>query len=152
MDYQEARGFIEKISAGGSKLGLDTIASLLELLENPQDQLKFIHIAGTNGKGSVLAYLSSVLEKSGYRVGRYISPTLFSYRERIQINGEYISREEFAKLTELVAEAYGKMEERGMDLPTVFEIETAISFLYFLEKKCDIVLLETGMGGRMQPI
>lgn len=149
MDYQEARGFIEKISAGGSKLGLGTITSLLELLENPQDQLKFIHIAGTNGKGSVLAYLSSVLEKSGYRVGRYISPTLFSYRERIQINGEYISREEFAKLTEVVAEAYGKMEEKGMDLPTVFEIETAISFLYFLEKKCDIVLLETGMGGRM---
>lgn len=149
MDYQEARAFIQAVSAKGSEPGLTAITYLLDFLGNPQEELRFIHVAGTNGKGSVVAYLSTVLEYAGYRVGRYISPTLFSYRERIQINRESISREDFA---EALTEAYGaycRMEELGMALPTVFEVETAVSFLYFRKKKCDLVMLEAGMGGRL---
>lgn len=149
MDYREAREFIDQVSVRGSELGLTTITNLLMLLGNPQDNLKFVHIAGTNGKGSVLAYLSSVLEQAGYTVGRYISPTLFSYRERIQINQKRIGREDFARFAGMVSDAMEQMKKRGMSLPTVFEVETAISFLYFQEKKCDLVLLETGMGGRL---
>lgn len=149
MNYEEARAFITQVSVKGSELGLATITNLMEILGNPQDELKFIHVAGTNGKGSVLAYLGEILSQAGYRVGRYISPTLFSYRERIQINGERISREDFARLAARVAEAMEEMRRRKLALPTVFEVETAISFLYFLEKGCDYVLLEVGMGGRL---
>lgn len=149
MNYEEAREFISKVSARGIEPGLAAITNLLAELGNPQDQLKFIHVAGTNGKGSVLAYVSSVLQESGYRVGRYISPTLFSYRERIQINGAYIEREAFARLVTRVAGAMDRMERLGLGAPTVFEAETAVSFLYFLEQGCDIVLLEVGMGGRL---
>ncbi len=149
MNYTEAREFINQVSARGSELGLTTITNLLGMLGNPQDELKFVHVAGTNGKGSVLAYLSTVLQKAGYSVGRYISPTLFSYRNRIQVNQEPVGREEFAELVTQTAEAMEKMEAEGMALPTVFEVETAISFLYFKEKKCDLVLLEVGMGGRL---
>ncbi len=149
MNYEEAREFISRVSLKGSELGLTTITNLLSILGNPQDQLKFIHVAGTNGKGSVLAYLSGVLEHAGFRVGRYISPTLFSYRERIQINGEHISREDFAQLAGQVSDAVDRMKEQGMALPTVFEIETAVSFLYFCRKNCDFVLLEVGLGGRL---
>ena len=112
MNYQEARAFITEVSAKGSELGLESITNLLALLGNPQDELKFVHVAGTNGKGSVLAYMSTVLEKAGFLVGRYISPTLFSYREKIQVNREFISREEFAKAATKVAEAYAQMKER----------------------------------------
>ena len=149
MDYAEARKFIAQISVRGIEPGLTSISNLLSLLGNPQDDLRFIHIAGTNGKGSVLAYLSSVLKKAGYQVGRYISPTLFSYRERIQINDTYISRDDFSRQLTKVAEAMEQMKKMGMGLPTVFEVETAVSFLHFKEKKCDFVLLETGMGGRL---
>lgn len=149
MNYTEARTFIDNVSMRGSELGLTAISNLLSRLGNPQDDLKFVHVAGTNGKGSVLAYLASVLSEAGYRVGRYISPTLFSYRERIQINGTYISREDFAVLAGEVESAMKQMEEQGLNLPTVFEVETAISFLYFRKMKCDLVLLEVGMGGRL---
>lgn len=149
MNYIEARKFIEDISVRGSELGLTAITNLLNLLGNPQDQLKFIHVGGTNGKGSLLAYLESILRTEGYRVGRYISPTLFSYRERIQVNGSYISREDFADLLTKVAEAMEQMKALGQGLPTVFEVETAVSFLYFQKMDCDLVLLEVGMGGRL---
>lgn len=149
MNYTEAREFINKTSARGIEPGLTTIENLLMLLGNPQDELKFIHVAGTNGKGSVLAYLSSVLQESGYTVGQYISPTLFSYRERIQINAEPIDRDSFARIVSRVSGAMEQMEAENMALPTVFEVETAVSFLYFREKQCDLVLLEVGMGGRL---
>lgn len=149
MTYQEARSFIDQVSAKGSELGLTSVTNLLMELGNPQDSLKFVHIAGTNGKGSVLAYLNSILKKAGYKAGRYISPTLFSYRERIQINGDYISRDDFARHAAQVSEAMDRMKEKKLGLPTVFEVETAISFLYFLEQGCDLVLLETGLGGRL---
>lgn len=147
MDYTEAREYLNEAAKSGIVPGLDNIRELLSRLGNPQDELKFIHISGTNGKGSVLAYLSTVLKEAGYRVGRYISPTLFSYRERIQVNEAVIGREDLARLTERVKEAVDGMDADGKGHPTVFELETAISFLYFLQEKCDIVVLETGFGG-----
>lgn len=146
MNYEEARVYLDNVSKYGSVLGLDSIRELLVRLDNPQNDLKFIHIAGTNGKGSVLAYLSTVLKEAGYKVGRYISPTLFAYRERIQVNEEYIGREALARLTTRIAEAVSEMNKTGMQ-PTAFEIETAMAFLYFQEKKCDFVVLEVGFGG-----
>lgn len=147
MDYTEARAYLAEAAKSGSVLGLEAMRALLSELGDPQDKLKFIHIAGTNGKGSVLAYVSTILKEAGYRVGRYISPTLFSYRERIQVNEIYITKEALTEHTFRVREAVGRMKAAGNPLPTVFEIETAIAFLYFVQEDCDIVVLETGMGG-----
>ena len=148
MTYEEAREYLNNVAAGGSVLGLENITALLEELGNPQDKLKFVHIAGTNGKGSTLAFISTILKESGYRVGRYVSPTVVCYEERIQVNGEYITNEALASLTEKVKKAAEQVSSgRGLN-PTVFEIETAIAFLYFLECGCDIVTLECGMGGK----
>ncbi len=93
MNYKEARVYLDQVSKYGSVLGLDNMRELLNRLGNPQNDLNFIHISGTNGKGSVLAYLSTILSGAGYRVGRYLSPTLFSYREKIQVDGEKINKE-----------------------------------------------------------
>lgn len=147
MDYQNARSYIDEAHRFGGEMGLETITGLLRRLGNPQDDLEFIHIAGTNGKGSVGAYLASVLQEAGYRIGRFISPTLYAYRERIQINGIYISREDFGRLMDPVVQAMEEMRQAKEALPSPFEIETALSFLYYREKKCDLVLLECGMGG-----
>lgn len=147
MTYEEARSYLDYVNKNGIILGLESMEYLLEELGNPQERLKFIHIAGTNGKGSVLAYLSTILKEAGYRVGRYISPTLFSYRERIQVNEEYISREAVGSYVEKIQQAVGRMQKKGMSVPTIFEVETAMAFLYFVDQSCDIVVLETGMGG-----
>ena len=113
MDYRQAREYMDEAAKYGSVLGLENIEALLEKLQNPQDRLKFIHISGTNGKGSVLAYLSTVMKEAGYKTGRYISPTLFSYRERIQVDEEYISREDFAGLAGRVKTAVEEMLAEG---------------------------------------
>ncbi|MDE6939166.1 MAG: bifunctional folylpolyglutamate synthase/dihydrofolate synthase, partial [Lachnospiraceae bacterium] len=147
MTYKEARVYLDNLSKYGSVLGLGTIQKLLCELGNPQDDLKFIHIAGTNGKGSVLAYTSTILSKAGCKVGRYVSPTVISYLERIQVDGMWISEDAFARLTARVREAIARMESAGEKSPTVFEIETAIAFLYFKEQDCDLVVLECGLGG-----
>lgn len=147
MTYEEARAFIDDTARYGYVLGLDTVRELLSRLGNPQDDLKFVHIAGTNGKGSVLAYVSTALKEAGYRVGRYISPVIFDYRERIQVNEEYITREGVARLAERVRGAGQQMLRDGFHHPTAFEVETAMAFLWFQEMKCDIVVLECGMGG-----
>lgn len=147
MNYEEARAYIEDAAKYGSELGLTNMRELLNYLGNPQDDLKFIHISGTNGKGSVLAYLSTILKEAGYLVGRYISPTLFSYRERIQVNEEYIDRQSLAENVTKIQAATMQMMAEGKQHPTVFELETALAFLYFKDKKCDIVVLETGLGG-----
>ncbi len=149
MDYREARVYLEELSKYGSVLGLESMKELLRRLGNPQDELRFLHISGTNGKGSVLAYLSTVLSEAGYRTGRYISPTLFSYRERIQVDGERIEKEALARHVTAIAEAIRGMEAEHKGSPTVFEVETALGFLYFKEKGCDIVVLETGLGGAL---
>ena len=147
MTYNEARVYLDEVSKYGSVLGLDTIRALLDELGNPQEDLRFIHIAGTNGKGSVLAYISTILSEAGYRIGRYVSPTVVSYLERIQIDSQWIPKEDFAELVELAQKAIAKMETKGLGSPTVFEVETAIAFLYFRKCSCDFVVLETGLGG-----
>ena len=149
MTYREARVYLDEMSKYGSVLGLETVRGLLRELGDPQDDLKFIHIAGTNGKGSVLAYTSMILSEAGYRIGRYVSPTVVSYLERIQVDAKWISEEKFAELTEKVRNAIARLEAAGENLPTVFEIETAIAFLYFKEMKCDLVVLEAGLGGEL---
>ncbi|MCM1039475.1 MAG: bifunctional folylpolyglutamate synthase/dihydrofolate synthase [Ruminococcus sp.] len=147
MKYSEAMTYIESLQAYGCVPGLANIRRLCDRLGNPQEKLCFVHIAGTNGKGSVLAYVSTILQTAGYKVGRYISPTICDYRERFQINGKMISKPAFGKYLEQVREAAEEMKAEGFSQPTPFEIETAVAFLYFLDKKCDIVILETGMGG-----
>lgn len=147
MNYKEARVYLDEVSKYGSVLGLESMRELLHRLGDPQNELKFIHISGTNGKGSVLAYLSTILSGAGYRTGRYISPTLFSYRERIQVDGEYIEKESLACHVTAIGAAAEDMQKAGLPSPTVFEIETALAFLYFKEKRCDIVTLEVGCGG-----
>ncbi len=149
MTYEEARAFLEGCNQyAGESMSLDPLKELLRRLGNPQDQLRFVHIAGTNGKGSVLAYLSSVLKSAGYRTGRYISPTIFEYRERIQVDEAFISEADLARLIEKIQTEGRRMLEEGFSHPTMFEAETALAFLYFAEKDCDLVVLETGMGGR----
>jgi len=147
MTYEEARYFIEETGKYGSVLGLESEQELLRRLGNPQDSLKFVHIAGTNGKGSILAYVSTILKEAGYRVGRYISPTIFEYRERIQVDEAYITKEAVGRLAGQIYEAGQDMLAAGLSHPTSFEVETAMAFLYFKEMNCDIVVLETGMGG-----
>ena len=147
MLYEEARVYLDHVSKYGSVLGLDSIKSLLGELGNPQNDLKFIHIAGTNGKGSVLACLSCILQAAGLCVGRYISPTVMDYMERFQINGQWMAEDELALFVPEVKKAAEKVEEEKGLTPTAFEIETAIAFLYFQKNACDYVVLETGMGG-----
>lgn len=151
MTYEEAKQFLSDCNQyadiPGTGATLEPLKELLRRLGNPQDQLHFVHISGTNGKGSVLAYVSSILKEAGFKVGRYISPTIFEYRERIQVNEEYISREDLARLTERIWLTGKRMLSEGKHHPTMFEAETALAFLYFAEQKCDIVVLEVGMGG-----
>lgn len=149
MNYKQAMEYIGFLQLLGSVPGLDNIVNLCERLGNPQDSLKFIHIAGTNGKGSVSAYLSSVLSCAGYKVGSYNSPTIRDYRERICVNGRMISQKKLCELLGHVKEACDAMKEEGLSHPTAFEVETALGFLYFKEKKCDYVILECGMGGKL---
>lgn len=149
MLYEEARVYLEHVSKYGSVLGLESISQLMEELGNPQDKLQVIHIAGTNGKGSVLAYISTVLQCAGWKVGRYISPTVMDYLERFQINGAYMAEEDFGPIVYEVRQAADRMTEKGKTSPTVFELETAIAFLYFAKQHCDYVVLETGLGGRL---
>lgn len=149
MNYSQAREYIEEISCYGSVLGLDTMQELMNRLGNPQDSLACIHVAGTNGKGSVIAYLAEIYKEAGYRIGRYVSPTLLKYRERIQVNGKFIEKESFAAIIERIKEVCDSMVEAGFSHPTTFEVETAAAYLYFLEKQCDIALIETGLGGKL---
>ena len=149
MNYEEAMNFIQNTNKFGRVLGLDNIRELLERLGNPQDQLRVVHIAGTNGKGSTLAFLAGIFRESGYRAGRYVSPASFSYEERFRINEENISKKDLCFYMEKIKNVAEEMVKDGLSHPTMFEIETALSFLYFLDKKVDVVLLETGMGGRL---
>ena len=116
MTYKEAREFLDGCNQyAGEELTLEPLREMLRRLGDPQEQFVTVHIAGTNGKGSTLAFVSSVLQEAGYRVGRYISPTIFEYRERIQINGNYISEEDLARLTERVQKTGAQMLEEGWD-------------------------------------
>lgn len=149
MTYEEALDFIDAISAGGIQPGLSRMERLMDELGHPEREGRMIHVAGTNGKGSVCTFIASVLQMAGYKVGRYISPTLYDYRERVQVNGQWIEKEAVAACMTVIREASERMKEDGTGTPTAFEAETAMAFLYFRKMKCDYVLLEAGMGGRM---
>jgi dihydrofolate synthase/folylpolyglutamate synthase len=147
MTYDEARAFIKEAAKSGSVLGLLSITRLMEELGNVQDTLPIIHIAGTNGKGSVGAYLDSVFKKAGLHTARYCSPAVFDPLEVWQYDGENISQTEYANVMSQVKSACDIMLSKGFEYPTVFEIETAAAFVWFSQKKPDVVLLEVGMGG-----
>lgn len=147
MNYNMAMDYINNKNKLGTVPGTETITELLRRLGNPQDACKCLHIAGTNGKGSVFSFVQDIMMESGLRVGRYVSPTILDYLERFQINHENMDADTFCTLLEEVATHADAMEAEGKGCPTAFEIETAVSFLYFKEKKVDYALVECGMGG-----
>ncbi len=147
MNYKEALKYAEGCKQYGIIPGLDSIRRLLGGLGDPQERLKYVHIAGTNGKGSVLAMLSSVLAAAGYRTGAYSSPQVLEHREMFQINRKMIAKAEYARCMERVSQAAEEIASQGFAHPTYFEVETVLALLWFQEKGCDIVVLETGMGG-----
>ena len=148
MNYNEALDYIHSLGKFGSRPGLENISRLMNELGNPQDKLKYVHVAGTNGKGSTCSFLSSVLREAGLKTGLYISPFVVAFNERIQINGEYISDSELAEYTKFVKKAAEKIATEDNPI-TEFEFITALSFKYFADKACDIVVLEVGLGGRL---
>jgi len=143
MNAEQAIAYIHSVFWKGSIPGLGRTQTLLQKMGNPQDSLKFVHIAGTNGKGSTAAMTASILRKAGYRTGLYTSPYIYRFHERIQIDGEQISDEDLVAVTEYVKPLADSMEES----PTEFELVCCIAFEYFKRKQCDIVVLEVGMGG-----
>lgn len=148
MTFLQAIEYIHGTLKFGIKLGLENIRGLLDLMGNPHKSLKFVHVAGTNGKGSTVAFISSVLAESGYKVGIFTSPYIERFTERIRINDVEIPEEELSHITEFVKTKVDIMLEKGCNHPTEFEIITAIALMYFKRSKCDIVVLETGLGGR----
>ena len=156
MTYKEAVDFVAKANDNAGEMGLEAVEGLLKELGNPEKDLAFIHVGGTNGKGSVSAYIAFILAAAGYKVGRYISPTIREYRERIQClewkegkpDISYISEQDFAAETDKLHIAYEKIKQSQNKLPSAFELETALGFLYFKDCHCDVVMLEVGMGGK----
>ncbi len=140
MNYTETLEYIHSLGMFSHEAGLDRITALCERLGNPQNNFNAIHIAGTNGKGSVATYLAEIFKGAGYKTGLYVSPYITRFNERISINGEHISDEKLVSLCD-------KVREANVDC-TEFEFITALAFEYFSEQKCDIVIAETGLGGR----
>lgn len=147
MNYKETLEYIESLNQYGSVLGLDNMLRLCKKLGHPEEKCKFIHIAGTNGKGSTSAYIAHMLMAAGFKVGRYISPTITDYRERFQIGKRMITQKDLCTYMERVKTVCEELAVEGYPHPTPFEAETALGFLYFAEKECDYVVLEVGMGG-----
>lgn len=149
MKFDEAMEYMENtVNPLGSVLGLSVMEELAKRLGNPERELKVIHVAGTNGKGSVSSFIAGALMANGCKVGRYISPSVLDYREKIQVNGTYIPKTRVAEYLTKLFEIGKEMEEDGFPHPTAFEIETAMAFLYLRDKKVDFAIIEVGMGGR----
>lgn len=148
MNYQESEAFIHSFHRFTKEPGLNGIRTLLALLGEPQKKLRFIHIAGTNGKGSTTAMCASILREAGYRTGMFVSPYVLTFRERIQVDGQMIPEEEMAKLCEEIQLAVEKMTQSGI-APAEFEVVTALGMLWFAKQNCDVVCLEVGLGGRL---
>lgn len=148
MNYTEARAYVDSTEKFGIKPGLDRITKMMTYLGNPQDRLKFVHVAGTNGKGSTCTMLSSILTGAGYRTGLFTSPYVIDFRERFMVDGEMISEDEFADILTRVKTVNDLLEKTGCNL-TQFELITAVAFLWFVQKECDVVVLECGLGGRL---
>lgn len=149
MTFEEARTYISQVSKTGSILGLESIRALMAELSDVWQKLPIIHIAGTNGKGSVGAYLCSIFREAGLHVGRYCSPAVFDPLEVWQYDGCNMTENEYAEVMSQVRDACDIVVSKGGAYPTVFEVETAAAFVYFYREKPDVVLLETGMGGSM---
>ncbi len=149
MDYQTVTDFINHAKKFGSRLDLSRIKKLCFLLGNPEKKCKFIHVAGTNGKGSVSVYLENILMQAGYKTGLFTSPFIYDFNERIQINNTPISDEDLLSVMEQVVLATKQMLQEGDEHPTEFELITAAAFLYFAKERCDVVVLEVGLGGRL---
>lgn len=149
MNYEEALEFIHGTYRFGSKLGLENIKDLLQRLGNPHERFRAVHVAGTNGKGSVTSMLAHVLHEAGYRVGMFISPYLERFTERIQVDLKEIEPHELARITERVKEKVVEMVSEGKNHPTEFEVVTAIGFTYFAERQVDCAVVEVGLGGRL---
>lgn len=147
MNYNDALEFVHSLSKFGSKPGLERVSRLVSLAGNPDKDLKFIHIAGTSGKGSTACLCASILKSAGLKVGLYTSPYVIDFRERFVINGELIAKEDFCELCEKLIPLVKELNEQG-EIITEFEFNTALGFVWFKEQKCDIVCLEVGMGGR----
>ena len=145
MTYNEALAYISTVSARGAKPGLQRIRTLMEGLGNVQNSLRFVHLAGTNGKGSTSCMLSGILRAAGYKTGLFVSPFVIRFNERIQINGQHIPDEKLAEIVERISKVADTMDEPL----TEFELITAAGFVWFAEEQCDIVVLETGLGGRL---
>ena len=143
MTLDEALHYIHEVCWKGSVPGLERISALLDVMGHPERQCKFVHVTGTNGKGSTCAMVASILRKAGYRTGLYTSPYLIRFNERIQVNGEQISDKDICELTEYIKPMADSIFER----PTEFEMVTALGFEYFARQHCDIVVCEVGMGG-----
>ena len=148
MNYQESEAFIHSFHRFTKEPGLNGIRTLLSLLGEPQKKLRFIHIAGTNGKGSTTVMCASVLREAGYRTGMFVSPYVLTFRERIQVDGQMIPEEEIAKLCEKIQLAVEKMTQSGI-APAEFAVVTALGMLWFAKQNCDVVCLEVGLGGRL---
>ena len=145
MSYEETLAYIHSVKWQGSKPGLSRTRALLSALGNPERQLRFVHIAGTNGKGSTAACIASCLQAAGWRVGLYTSPYINRFNERMQVNGVPISDEDLETLVDRIRPIANALT----DSPTEFELITALGFLYFLQTHCDIVVLEVGLGGAL---
>ena len=145
MDWNEAIALLHGADWRHSKIGLDRMKALMNTLGNPQKKLRFIHIAGTNGKGSTCSMVRSILTEAGFKTGLYISPHLFSFNERISVDGADISDDNLRRISEKIRTAVTCLNEE----PTDFEMITAMALCYFYEKGCDYVVLEVGMGGRL---
>ncbi len=148
MTYRQALSYINSLSKFGIRPGLERIQVLLEMLSCPQKNLKFVHIAGTNGKGSVCTFVSSILNAAGLKTGLFISPFVLDFREQLQIDGAMISEKDFVDVFEYIMPFVRKMPKNGINL-TQFELITAIAIFWFSRENCDIVVLETGLGGRL---
>lgn len=148
MNYEQAMQYIHSIMRFGSKLGLERMRELMHRLDDPQKKTKFVHVAGTNGKGSTVTMLAEILQASGYCVGKYTSPYVFDFRERIVVDGKMITKDALCKYTERISLVCEQMQQDGWDAVTEFEVVTAIAFCYYAECGCDVVVLEVGLGGR----
>ena len=149
MDYEAFLREFYRLERFGIKLGLDVITDLLHRLGDPHDRFPAVHVTGTNGKGSVCAYLASILRAAGFRVGLYTSPHLVRFNERIRVNGEMISDQDVMRLYGAIRPHMEAMAARNpVHHPTFFEVTTAMAFEYFAEQEVDIALVEVGMGGR----
>lgn len=149
MNYEESLNYIQGTAKFGTNLGLERVEKILEFLDNPHKKIKTIHVAGTNGKGSIVSMTAKILGENGYKVGMYTSPHLEVFEERMQINGKNISKDDLAYCVTKVSKAVNKVIDLGYDNPTEFEIETAAMFYYFYMKKVDFAVIEVGLGGRL---